>query len=132
MMSSGNTGIEQIENIRLRTIGILDNLTEKAREYQLSEAPNASLQYRQKIVENTYQVLVVGEAKRGKSSLITGQLFRTLVAHSGQGQGVFSVAFSANGQLLASGGADQKAKIWNRQGALMLTLSGHKGLFADV
>lgn len=78
-MSSGNMGTGQIENVRMRTIGILDNLTEKAREYQLSEAPNALQQYLRKLVENTYQVLVVGEAKRGKSSLINALIGRPVL-----------------------------------------------------
>lgn len=78
-MSSAYTGTGQIENIRIRTIGVLDNLTEKAGEYRLSEAPNALSQYRRKIIENTYQVLVVGEAKRGKSSLINALIGRPVL-----------------------------------------------------
>jgi len=61
---------DRIEVVRQETIGLLENLVEKARAFELPEPPAALEQYRLKLVENTYNVLVVGEAKRGKSSFV--------------------------------------------------------------
>ncbi len=48
---------------------------------------------------------------------------RTLRGHSG---GVYSVAFSLDGQTLVSGGADKTIKLWNVcTGELLNTLKGH-------
>src|SRR5215211_7359099 len=69
-MSETSTTNQQAEEIRNESISILDGLTRKSREFELPKPPKEFERYRQRLVENTYKVLVVGEAKRGKSSFI--------------------------------------------------------------
>lgn len=64
-------------------------------------------------------------ASSGKMNIYTlsgSSLFKSVTAHSGY---VYSVAYSPNGAWLASGGADNKAKIWTADGALKFALAGH-------
>jgi WD40 repeat protein len=50
-------------------------------------------------------------------------LYQTLDAHK---DSVLSIAFSANGKRLASGGADTEVRVWDSaSGALLKTLTGH-------
>jgi WD40 repeat protein len=59
-----------------------------------------------------------------------GQLLATLRGHHGA---VYGVALSADGSLLASGGADGTLRMWEvRSGRLVATLQGHSGLVRDV
>jgi WD40 repeat protein len=57
----------------------------------------------------------------------TGALMRTLRGHTST---VFCVTFSADGQRLASGGADQTVRVWNVQTGE--TVAVYKGQPADV
>ena len=69
MTYSGNvTG--QIEGVRQQTVAVLDELISKAGEFELADPPPALERYRGKLRENAYKVLVVGEAKRGKSTFV--------------------------------------------------------------
>src|SRR6266849_4535677 len=62
--------------------------------------------------------------------LPTGELIRTLTGHSRR---VNSLAFSSDGQLLASGSSDRTIKIWNlHTGKLLRTIRGHSGAVIDV
>ena len=57
-------------------------------------------------------------------------MLRTLKAHS---NAVQSVAFSANGKLLASGSCDNKVKLWSTQdGSLVRTLEGYSNAVTSV
>lgn len=60
----------RLEEIRLSAIAVIEDLARKSREFELGELPTALEWYRQKLVEHTYKVLVVGEAKRGKSTFV--------------------------------------------------------------
>ncbi len=68
-MYSGNV-TEQIEGIRRQTVAVLDELFARAGEFELANPPAALGRYREKLRENAYKVLVVGEAKRGKSTFV--------------------------------------------------------------
>ena len=52
-----------------------------------------------------------------------------LVGHQGAVKGV---AFSSNGQLIATASGDKTVKVWSRNGKLLRTLIGHKSLVWDV
>ena len=51
-----------------------------------------------------------------------GRLFKTLQGHTNT---VHGVAFSPNGELIASTSEDRTAKLWSRDGKLLHTLKGH-------
>ena len=70
---------EQIEGIRRQTVTILDDLIARADEFDLADPPPALERYRQKLRENAYKVLVVGEAKRGKSTFVNALIGRDIL-----------------------------------------------------
>ncbi|MGH3090097.1 MAG: dynamin family protein, partial [Rubrobacteraceae bacterium] len=51
----------------------------KAGEFELAAPPPALAQYREKLKENSYKVLVVGEAKRGKSTFVNALIGRDIL-----------------------------------------------------
>ncbi len=58
------------------------------------------------------------------SSSFSGRSFRSLEGHSDL---IFSVAFSPNGEILASGSGDNKIKLWDwKTGTELKTLAGHQ------
>jgi ribosome biogenesis GTPase A len=75
---SGNV-TEQIEGIRRQTVAVLDDLIAKAGEFELADPPAALGRYREKLRENAYKVLVVGEAKRGKSTFVNALIGRDIL-----------------------------------------------------
>ena len=78
MMYSGNvTG--QIEGIRQQTLTVLDETIARAGEFELADPPPALTRYRKKLADNTYKVLVVGEAKRGKSTFVNALIGRDVL-----------------------------------------------------
>jgi GTPase SAR1 family protein len=70
---------EQIEGIRRQTVAVLDDLLAQAGEFELTDPPAALGRYRQKLRENAYKVLIVGEAKRGKSTLVNALIGRDIL-----------------------------------------------------
>lgn len=62
-----------------RVLAALDALVSKAREFELAEPPPALFGYRDKLREDSYKVLVVGEAKRGKSTFVNALIGRDLL-----------------------------------------------------
>lgn len=61
---------ERMDQLRLGVLAAIDALLTRAAEYQLGSAPDALAVCRRRLDSNAYQVLVVGEVKRGKSSFI--------------------------------------------------------------
>ena len=78
-MNQAVKNLEQAEAVRRRTLSALKGLTEKAEAFELPAPLDALDQYRQKLEDNTYQVLVVGEAKRGKSTFVNALIGRDLL-----------------------------------------------------
>jgi GTPase SAR1 family protein len=68
-MQTGNA-TEQIERVRLGAVDVLQSLAEKGKEFELPEPPQALALYSRKLRANEYSILVVGEAKRGKSTFV--------------------------------------------------------------
>jgi GTPase SAR1 family protein len=78
-MSYGNTVQNRIEAVRQGTIAVLEGLAEKANAFQLPAPPTVLEDYRGKLKANNYQVLVAGEAKRGKSTFVNALIGREIL-----------------------------------------------------
>ena len=78
MTNAGNVA-GQIEGIRQQTVAILDELIARADQFDLADPPPALNHYRDKLRENSYKVLVVGEAKRGKSTFVNALIGRDIL-----------------------------------------------------
>jgi len=61
---------EAIQSVRLETIDLLHDAEALWQCSDLSQTPLGLGAYRKKLTENVYKVLVVGEAKRGKSTFV--------------------------------------------------------------
>jgi ribosome biogenesis GTPase A len=75
-MPQVNTVLDRAEAVRKKTLAILSSLTETATAVGLAGPPPGLAQYGKKLADNTYQVLVVGEAKRGKSTFVNALIGR--------------------------------------------------------
>jgi GTPase SAR1 family protein len=78
-MSNAGVTTGQIKNMRRQTLGILDDLVKKSKAYEISDPPTLVEEYRLKLLDNTYKVLVVGEMKRGKSSFVNALIGRDIL-----------------------------------------------------
>ncbi|MGD1712484.1 WD40 repeat domain-containing protein, partial [Dapis sp. BLCC M172] len=45
---------------------------------------------------------------------------------------VFGVAFSPNGETIATASSDKTVKLWNQKGHLLQTLTGHEDMVSGV
>src|SRR5271167_4506995 len=70
---------QRAEAVRQQTLTILKSLREKGKAFGLPEPPAGLEQYQRKLEDNTYQVLVVGEAKRGKSTFVNALIGRDIL-----------------------------------------------------
>jgi GTPase SAR1 family protein len=70
---------EQVETIRQQTVKIFEDLAQKTQQFDLPVLPADVTEYQKKLATNTYNVVVVGEAKRGKSSFVNGLIGRDLL-----------------------------------------------------
>jgi GTP-binding protein EngB required for normal cell division len=67
------------ETLRHKTLATLRALRERAEAFALPAPPDALELHRRKLEENVFQALVVGEAKRGKSTLVNALIGRDLL-----------------------------------------------------
>lgn len=65
--------------LRQRTIDLLGDLSRLAQTFELPEPPQMFDMYRRSLEANSYEVLVVGEAKRGKSTFVNALIGRELL-----------------------------------------------------
>ena len=77
MQSGDLTG--QLAGIRQEAVAVLDDLIAGADEFELADPPPSLVRYRQRLRKNTYRVLVVGEAKRGKSTFVNSLIGRDVL-----------------------------------------------------
>lgn len=61
--------------------------------------------------------------------IASGSQLHNITAHTGY---VYSVAWSHNGQYIATAGQDNKVKLWDTSGTLLQTFNGHSGDVFDV
>jgi GTPase SAR1 family protein len=78
-VSNTTTVQEQVEAIRQQAIHIFNELVQKTKQFDLSALPADVEGYQKKLATTTYNVLVVGEAKRGKSSFVNALIGRELL-----------------------------------------------------
>jgi len=78
-MSTPEQMQQQIENVRKSAIEIIDQQLERAEDLELPAQPPTLAPARKKLEENNYRVLVVGEAKRGKSSFVNALIGRAIL-----------------------------------------------------
>lgn len=78
-MSQTNQRTDPAEAVRVETTALIDRLTEQGREFELPQPPEALAAYRQRLFEGRYKVLVVGEAKRGKSTFVNALIGRDIL-----------------------------------------------------
>lgn len=65
--------------ILLRTIALLQNIDRKAEEYELPKPPETLSWIQKKLEDNSYLLLVTGEAKRGKSTFVNALIGREIL-----------------------------------------------------
>src|ERR1022692_2720232 len=78
-MSQTSNVADTVEAVRQRTLATLKSLVEKGKVFGLPEPPTGLDDFRRKLEDNTYQVLVVGEAKRGKSTFVNALIGRDIL-----------------------------------------------------
>ncbi len=70
---------KQSETIRIQTAKLLKSIKTKASEFELPKPSTLLESYHQKLLENKYEVLVVGEAKRGKSTFVNALIGQSIL-----------------------------------------------------
>jgi GTPase SAR1 family protein len=70
---------ERVEAIRQQTVRIFADLEQKTQQFDLPTLPADVAEYQKKLATTGYNVLVIGEAKRGKSSFVNALIGRDLL-----------------------------------------------------
>ena len=78
-MSAPNATAKQRETLRQGVLAILQQLAEQGRTLELPSPAPALAEYRQRLTGDGYTVLVVGEAKRGKSTFVNALIGQTIL-----------------------------------------------------
>ena len=79
-MNATNTGETPADILRRRTISLIDSACDQAEEAGIPVPDERLGRYRRTLEENAYRVLVVGEAKRGKSTFVNALMGRDLLS----------------------------------------------------
>ncbi len=76
-----NTDVDRdrIRAIRRESLALLDRLTGQAAAFDLAPPYQGLIDLRRKLADDTYTVLVVGEAKRGKSTFVNALIGRRIL-----------------------------------------------------
>ena len=74
-----DTMLDHVEAFRRRTISLVDEITETGKRFNLPPSSAALAVCRKRIEENRYQVLVVGEMKRGKSTFVNALIGQNIL-----------------------------------------------------
>ncbi len=74
-----NTALDRADAVRKKTLAVASSLAETAAAFGLADPGDTLEQYTKKLAANTYEVLVVGEAKRGKSTFVNALIGRDLL-----------------------------------------------------
>ena len=90
-MNKGNI-TEQIEGTHQQGVSVLDDLMVKTGELELADPPVAPVRYRQKLRENAYKVLVVGETKKStrQTPIVAGLPGLGVPVHIQQAQKIYA------------------------------------------
>jgi GTP-binding protein EngB required for normal cell division len=78
-MSDANSLHSEIELLRQRVIQTIEELQRKSQSFSLPSPPSSLEDHLLKLKANSYHVLVVGEAKRGKSSFVNALIGRDIL-----------------------------------------------------
>ena len=68
-----------IEAMREQMTALLKQIEENAKSFDLPALPTSLIEQKKQLIENRYKVLVVGEAKRGKSTFINALIGKNIV-----------------------------------------------------
>jgi len=78
-MSYAQEALAKSEAVRQQALDFLGKLNNAAEHFELPKPPDALAEARRRLEDNTYKVLVVGEAKRGKSSFVNALIGRDVL-----------------------------------------------------
>ncbi|MBD1836229.1 AAA-like domain-containing protein [Cyanobacteria bacterium FACHB-472] len=86
---------------------------------------------------NGNMIATAGDGVAGEAQVIriwsrAGQAVKTINAHSGDWNRIWSLSFSPNGRMIAAAGSDKTLKLWNINGQLLRTFSGHSDEVTEV